>query len=68
MQDFFTKNNYLGILLGACLLVVGFFLLGQGPANNKLALNVAPFILILVYAVILPMAIWKGNRDKEVKK
>jgi predicted tellurium resistance membrane protein TerC len=67
MQDFFTKKNMLWILAGTVLLVVGFFLLGQGPADNKIALNVAPIILIIAYAVILPIGIWMA-KDKEGKK
>ena len=67
MQDFFGTKNYLGLLIGAILLVVGFYLLGRGPADNKIALNVAPFILILAFAVVLPISILMG-KDKEGKK
>ena len=67
MQNFFSKTNYLGILVGAALLVLGFFLLGQGPANNKLALNVAPFILFIAFVVVIPLSIW-WNGDKEGKE
>ena len=67
MQDFFSSKNYLGLLVGAVLLVVGFYLLGLKPADNKLALNVAPFVLILAFAVVLPISILMG-KDKEVKK
>lgn len=67
MQDFFSSKNYLGLLVGAVLLAIGFFLLGLKPADNKLALNVAPFVLILAFAVVLPISILMG-KDKEVKK
>jgi hypothetical protein len=67
MQDFFTSKNYLGLLIGAVLLVIGFYLLGLKPADNKLALNVAPFLLILAFAVVLPISILMG-KDKEGKK
>jgi hypothetical protein len=67
MQDFFNKKNYLGLLLGAVLLGLGFYLLGRGPADNKIALNVAPFILILAFAVVLPVSILMG-KEKEGKK
>ena len=67
MQDFFNKKNYLGLLAGAVLLVVGFCLLGLKPADNKIALNVAPFVLIFAYAVILPISILM-DKDKEGKK
>lgn len=64
MQKFFGKKNYLGILVGTCLLVLGFFLLGQGPANNKLALNVAPFILFIAFVVVIPLSILlKGDEE-----
>lgn len=66
MQGFFSKKNYAWILAGACLLVVGFLLLGMGPADNKNALNVAPFVLLLAYAVILPLGIlWGGDKEEE---
>lgn len=66
MQDFFGKKNYLGILVGACLLGLGFFLLGQGPAENKLALNLAPFILFIAFVVVIPLSIMLDG-DKEGK-
>ena len=66
MENFFGKSNYLGILVGTCLLVLGFFLLSRGPADNKLALNVAPFVLFIAFVVVIPLSILL-NRDKEGK-
>jgi len=62
---FFTKKNYLGIGLAILLLIVGFFLLGQKPADNSLALNVAPFVLLFAYLVVIPWSLWKGANDEE---
>ena len=67
MQDFFSPKNRLVILAGAGLLVLGFYLLGRGPADNKVALNVAPFVLMLAYAVVLPIGILM-SKDKDGKK
>ncbi len=67
MQDFFSNKNRLAILAGAIMLVVGFYLLGRGPADNKVALNVAPFVLMLAYAVVLPIGILM-SKDKDGKK
>jgi hypothetical protein len=64
MQPFFGKKNYLGIGLAVLLLVVGFSLLGLKPASNKVALNLAPFVLISTFLVVLPWSIWKKT-DKE---
>ncbi len=62
---FFAKKNYLGIGLAILLLIVGFFLLGQKPADNSLALNVAPFVLLFAYLVVIPWSLWKGGNDEE---
>ena len=67
MQHFFSKKNYLGLLIGAELLIIGFFLLGLKPADNKLALNVAPFILTLAFLVVIPISIILGT-EKEGKQ
>ena len=62
---FFSKKNYLGLGLGLLLLAVGFFLLGQKPANNSLALNVAPFVLLFAYLVVIPWSLWKSDSKAE---
>lgn len=62
----FTSKNI--VLFGVCLglLVVGFILLGQGPAENPLSKSVAPIVLVAVYCVLLPVAIMV--RTKELPK
>ena len=39
--------------------------MGRGPADNKIALNVAPFILIFAFAVVLPVSILMGGKKEE---
>ncbi len=67
MQHFFNKKNRLAILAGLILLIIGFYLLGRGPADNKIALNVAPFVLLLAYFIVLPIGILM-SKDKDAKK
>ncbi len=67
MQDFFSNKNRLVILAGTVILVLGFFLLGREPADNKIALNVAPFVLMFAYAIVLPIGILM-SKDKDGKK
>jgi predicted tellurium resistance membrane protein TerC len=63
---FFGKKNYLGMAIAVVLLLVGFFLLGQKPADNSLALNVAPFVLLFAYLVVIPWSLWKsGDKEEE---
>jgi membrane-bound ClpP family serine protease len=67
MKDFFSNKNRIIILSGAMLLILGFYLLGRGPADNKVALNIAPFVLMAAYAIILPIGILM-NKDKDGTK
>jgi predicted tellurium resistance membrane protein TerC len=63
---YFGKKNYLGLALAAVLLVVGYLLLAQKPADNPLALNVAPFVLLFAYLVVIPWSLWTTNKkDKK---
>ena len=60
-----NKKNLILIGLGVLLLVIGFFWLATGPAENPVSLTVAPLILVLAYLVVIPFGIlWKG-KDKE---
>lgn len=59
-----TKKNLILIALGVLLLVIGFFCLATGPAENPVSLTVAPLILCLAYLVIIPLGIlWKGKKE-----
>jgi uncharacterized membrane protein len=61
MQPFFGKKNYWGFAIAVVLLIIGFLLLGQKPADNKLALNVAPFVLLFAFLVVIPWSILKSG-------
>lgn len=65
----FAKKSHLGIGLALVLIAVGFFLLGLEPAGNKLALNVAPFILLFAYLAVIPWSLWKygAKEDRETR-
>lgn len=53
-------------LFGAAIvaLVIGYILLGQGPADNPLSKSVAPIILVTAYCVLIPMAIIFSGKSK----
>ncbi|MCK9182157.1 MAG: hypothetical protein M0P13_04660 [Fibrobacteraceae bacterium] len=60
------KKNILLVAFGALLLVVGFFCLAQGPAENPISLTVAPIILVFAYLVVIPIGIlWGGKSQKK---
>ena len=61
-----NKKNILLVGLGILLLVIGFFALAQGPANNPVSLTVAPIILVLAYVVVIPLGIlWSGKSQEK---
>ena len=60
-----NKKNILLVGLGILLLVIGFFALAQGPANNPVSLTVAPIILVLAYVVVIPLGILWSDKSQE---
>ena len=64
-KKLFEKNNYTLIGLSLALLMLGYFLLSQGPVDNPLSKSVAPVILVVTYCAILPYAILSGFRKTE---
>jgi hypothetical protein len=60
-----NKKNILLVAVGVLLIVVGFFCLAQGPAENPVSLTVAPLILVFAYLVVVPIGIlWGGKKKK----
>ncbi len=68
MQNLFSSINYKLLIASLLLLILGFFLLGQGPLNNPVSLTAAPLLLIGVYFVLIPVAILAKGEDKSPKK
>lgn len=59
-----TKKNVILVTLGVILLLVGFFCLGIGPADNPISLTVAPLVLVFAYLVVIPLGILlKGKKQ-----
>lgn len=60
-----NKKNILIVAIGVLLLVIGFFCLAQGPAENPVSLTVAPLILVFAYLVVVPVGILWGSKKKK---
>lgn len=45
------------LLVSVLLLIIGYVLLGQGPVDSVASWKVAPVILVIVYAVLLPVTV-----------
>lgn len=59
------RENYLLLLLGVVVIVLGFISLSIGPVDSFWSLDLAPVLLVLGYCVIVPVAILYRKREKE---
>jgi len=64
-NSFFSKNNYILILVGVGMLLVGFYALSTPPVDGFWTMNVAPIILTIAYCVVFPVAIILKPKSKE---
>ena len=70
----YEKQNFMLFGLGLAVIIIGYVLMGTGitddPAkyqttwNNPMAIAVAPFVLVVGYCVIIPLAIIRSFRKK----
>ena len=59
------KTNYAIFGVAVLTLFAGYYFLGIGPANSTESLTIAPLILIIGYAVLVPLAIFWRKRRKD---
>ena len=62
----FGKTNFAIIALGAAVGFFGLYLLSLAPVNNPISLNVAPFVTLFGYLVVIPAGIlWPSKGDEK---
>ncbi|MEK7395050.1 MAG: hypothetical protein AAB214_21025 [Fibrobacterota bacterium] len=61
----FGRANYLIIALGIGLAIWGMYLLSLGPVDNRISLNVAPFVLAAAYLVVIPAGILFPSKNAQ---
>ena len=44
------------ILLSIVLLIVGYVMLGTGPVDSFVSMNIAPVILVFTYVILIPVS------------
>jgi membrane protein YdbS with pleckstrin-like domain len=64
---YWKKENYLILITGAVLLIIGYFVMSIGPWNSTPAIVISPIILLIVYILIVPAAIFYSKKGKEDK-
>jgi len=55
----FGKKNYTLFLIGLVTIIIGYFLMYTGETSSFQSIVLSPFILIIGYCVIIPIAIFK---------
>jgi membrane protein YdbS with pleckstrin-like domain len=70
---YWEKQNYLLLLIGFAFLLIGFYLLAQGPWDSTVSLVYSPIFLFIAYILIFPASIFfrkkreeKINQEKEI--
>ncbi len=56
------RKNIQIFLLGLGLIILGYILMAQPPADGFLSLHLAPTILIIAYLAIIPLAIMAKDK------
>ncbi|MFA4923361.1 MAG: hypothetical protein WC557_04130 [Ignavibacteriaceae bacterium] len=60
---YWTKANYLILVVGVILSVLGYYFLSVKPWNSSLSLYLAPIVLLLVYLVFFPVSILVKKKE-----
>jgi hypothetical protein len=63
-NQFFARQNWFIFALGLACIAAGYLFLSLPPVDGPLSLTVAPFLLVLGYCVLIPLALlYKPKTD-----
>ncbi len=57
-KNYWQRQNYIALGVGLSLLVLGYFLMAQGPWDNPISLTWSPLVLLIAYLIVFPLAIF----------
>ncbi len=63
-KDYWEKTNYIIFGAGLAVMLLGYYLMGQGPWDNPISLSISPIVLLIAYLVIFPLAIFYRSKRK----
>lgn len=69
-KNYWTSKNYTLLYIGVGILIIGYFLMAQGPWDNPVSRTISPLVLLVAYLIVFPLAIFYNNnffkkREKE---
>ncbi len=63
---YWEKNNYLILIAGVLLAVLGYYFMSISPWNSTESLVYSPIILFIAYVIIFPLAIvYRKKKDQK---
>lgn len=65
---YWEKNNYLILIAGIIISIIGYYLMSVGPWNSNESLVYSPILLFIAYVIIFPYAIIYRKRKQEISK
>jgi|UniRef100_A0A832LJB0 FtsH-binding integral membrane protein len=65
---YWEKNNYLLLIAGIVVTIIGYYLMSIGPWNSNESLVYSPILLFIAYVIILPLAIVYRRKKQEDTK
>lgn len=65
---YWEKNNYILLIVGIVITIIGYYLMSVGPWNSNESLVYSPIILFVAYVIIFPLAIiYRKKRQQSIE-
>lgn len=65
----FGRENFIILIIGILVIILGYIFLAQGPADSFWSLTVAPILLVISYCIIIPISIiYRKKSSKQETK
>lgn len=61
---YWEKNNYILLIVGIVITIIGYYLMSIGPWNSNESLVYSPIVLFIAYVIIFPLAIIYKRRKQ----
>jgi membrane protein YdbS with pleckstrin-like domain len=61
---YWEKKNYILLIAGFIILVIGYLVMSDGKWNSTSALVFSPIILGIAYLLIFPLSIFSGKKNQ----
>jgi len=64
-NDYWQNINYTFLILSMIVLITGYYFMTSGAWNSTLSMSVSPVILLIVYLILIPLAIFLKPSSKQ---